>query len=194
MPCSRSFCRGIRRCTDAIFNSFNDIPRLAYTRLREIFNGHEQRDSCNKNDKTPMLMPSNPVILALTFYGESPIKGPVDDPEIVQFLKATSFPGPFHDEVPWCSAFLVWIFKQCRIQNNANAAALSWMQFGVHSDQPVLGDVVVLGWPKEGPTHHHVGLFIREVLDGVYVLAGNQNNTVDIALWKKADVLSYRRY
>ena len=141
-----------------------------------------------------MLIPSNPVVLALSFYGESPITGPISNPEIVKWLKATSYPGPFTDEVPWCSAFLVWIFQQCRIQTNANAAALSWMNFGVNTDQPNLGDVVVLGWPSTEPTHHHVGLFIREVLDGIYVLAGNQDNTVDIALWKKQDVLSYRRY
>jgi len=38
-----------------------------------------------------------------------------------------------------------------------------------------------------------VGIFIREVANDIYVLAGNQDNTVDIALWKKADVISYRR-
>jgi len=137
-------------------------------------------------------MIQSPVLLALSFYGESPIAGPQNNAQIVAFLEACGLPQGTADEVPWCSAFLVWIFQQCCIETPANAAALSWMNFSKHTDEPKLGDVVVLGWPADAPVHHHVGLFIREVENGIYILAGNQNNTVDIALWKKADVLSYR--
>lgn len=136
--------------------------------------------------------PQSPVRLALSFYGETPLAGTMSNPQIVAFLESCGLPASAQDETPWCSAFLVWIFQQCCIDTPANAAAISWLNFSTHTDEPKLGDVVVLGWPKEAPTNHHVGLFVREVLGGIYVLAGNQDNKVDIALWKKEDVLSYR--
>jgi uncharacterized protein (TIGR02594 family) len=141
-----------------------------------------------------MLEKTNPVLLALSFYGETPIDGPKDNKQIVEFLESCGYPASTHDEVPWCSAFLVWCFKQCGIETPANAAAISWLEFGTQTDQPKLGDIVVFGWPTLNPIHHHVGFFIRETLNGLYVLAGNQDNTVDIALWRNRSVLSYRRY
>ena len=51
----------------------------------------------------------------------------------------------------------------------------------------------MLEYPLGTAKGHHVGFYIREVENGIYILAGNQDNTVDIALWKKADVLQYRR-
>ena len=140
------------------------------------------------------MIPRNPIIAALALYGESPVPGPNANPQILAFLDATTYPENGSDEVPWCSAFLVWIFQQCGIQTTANAAALSWMTFGVDTDQPQLGDIVVLGWPQPTPVNHHVGIFIREKAEVVYILAGNQHNEVDIVAWRKQDVLSYRHY
>jgi len=133
------------------------------------------------------------VLAALEFYGESPIAGPQANEQIVAFLDTTTYPKGHSDEVPWCSAFLVYLFQKCGIATQANAAAVSWLNFGEKQSEPQLGDVVVLGWPVGAVANHHVGLFIREVQNGIYILAGNQNNTVDIALWKKADVLGYQR-
>ena len=82
---------------------------------------------------------NDPLRVALTFYGESPIAGPANDPAIIEFLKATSYPGPFTDEVPWCSAFLIWCFKQCDMDVAANAAAISWLNVGEQVDQPDTG-------------------------------------------------------
>lgn len=138
-------------------------------------------------------MKKNPVLAALSFYGETPIAGPMANEQILEFIRATSYPPNTSDEVPWCSAFLVWIFRECEIETPANAAAISWLKYSHHVDQPRLGDIVVLGWPQEKPVHHHVGIFIREKADVVYVLAGNQNNEVDICAWRKRSVLSYRQ-
>ena len=135
----------------------------------------------------------SPVLAALSFYGETPIAGPQSNGQIQQFLAAAGLPADSADEVPWCSAFLVYIFQQCGKPVAANAAAISWLNVGKETTDPVMGDIVVFAWPPEAITHHHVGIFIREIANDVYVLAGNQDNTVDIALWKKADVISYRR-
>lgn len=138
-------------------------------------------------------MTQNPVLAALAFYGERPIHGSASNPKIVEFIKATSYPDTSSDEVPWCSAFLVYVFQLCGIPNQANAAAMSWMNYSTPTDNPTLGDIVVLAWPAGAPTNHHVGLFIRETADLVYILAGNQNDEVDICPWRKRSVLSYRK-
>jgi uncharacterized protein (TIGR02594 family) len=134
-------------------------------------------------------MIQNPVIAALSFWGERPISGKNANAQILKFISATTYPDHTSDEVPWCSAFLVWIFKECGIKTPANAAALSWINYSVPTDQPSIGDVVILKWA----TGAHVGLFVRETTDSVYVLAGNQNDTVDISCWRKRSVLSYRK-
>ncbi len=138
-------------------------------------------------------MTQNPVLAALSFYGERPLAGPPANPQILEFLAATSYPAGQSDEVPWCSAFLCFIFQECEIETPANAAALSWMNFSHAVEQPRLGDVVVLGWPNPNPVNYHVGLFIRETANLVYILAGNQNDEVDIVPWRKRSVLSYRQ-
>ena len=140
-----------------------------------------------------MLNNTNPLLVALSYWGEKPIAGQENDPAIVEFLEATTYPGPDTDEVPWCSAFLVWCFKQCNMEVAANAAALSWLNVGEQVTEPVLSDIVVLEYPLGTKKGHHVGFFIRENANGIFVLAGNQDNTVDIKLWQKADVLQYRR-
>ena len=138
-------------------------------------------------------MTQNPVLAALSFWHERPVSGVMSNPQIVEFIKATSYPDTGSDEVPWCSAFLVWIFQECGIVTPANAAAVSWMNYSHAVTEPRIGDVVVFAWPAAAPTNHHVGLFIRETDDLLYVLAGNQNDTVDISGWRKRSVLSYRQ-
>jgi len=139
-------------------------------------------------------MKQSPLEIALTFYGEKPIAGKENNPQIVAFLEASGQPKNTTDEVPWCSAFLVWCFQQACIATPANAWAKSWLNYSTDTKTPKLGDIVVLAWPVEAPTNSHVGFYIREVENGIYILAGNQDNTVDIVLWKKKDVLSYRSY
>lgn len=139
-------------------------------------------------------MTQSPLLLGLSFYGETPLAGKATNESIRQFLESAGLPPDVEDEVPWCSAFLVWLFQQCCIETPANASALSWNSYSQPTDQPTLGDIVVLAWPKENPVNHHVGIFIRETAELVYILAGNQNNEVDITPWRKRSVLSYRRY
>ena len=130
--------------------------------------------------------------IATKELGVHEIKGKEANERIIEYAKHTSLKAT-SDEVPWCSAFLVWCFKQCNMEVAANAAALSWLNVGEQVTEPVLSDIVVLEYPLGTGKGHHVGFFIRENADGIFVLAGNQDNTVDIKLWQKADVLQYRR-
>ena len=130
---------------------------------------------------------------ALEFYGEAPISGEDANENILHFLRATSYPVGTSDEVPWCSAFLCYLFAKIGRPTPANASAISWAKYGTQTKSPTLGDLVIFEWKEGSATRHHVGIFIRAVGTNLWVLAGNQNSRVDISLWKNRSVLSYRK-
>ncbi len=108
-----------------------------------------------------------------------------------------------HDtQTAWCSAFVNFVAWLGGWPESHSLAARSWLKVGALIDpgkaQP--GDVVVLKRgpdPQPGPdvinAQGHVG-FVDHV-DGtfVYVLAGNQNNQIDVAAFPIARVLGVRR-
>lgn len=130
---------------------------------------------------------------ALEFYGEAPFSGEDANENILKLLRATSYPVGTSDEVPWCSAFLCYLFAKIGRPTPANASAYSWLKYGTTTGTPVLGDIVLFQWREGEKYKHHVGIFIRAVGSSLWVLGGNQNNEVDICLWKNRSVLSYRK-
>lgn len=96
------------------------------------------------------------------------------------------------DEVPWCSAFICWCMEKCAIPSTRSALARSWLNWGIELEKPKEGCVVVL-WRgrKDGPSGH-VGLFVKETEKSVYVLGGNQDNSVRLSSYSKERVLGYR--
>jgi uncharacterized protein (TIGR02594 family) len=94
------------------------------------------------------------------------------------------------DEIPWCSSFINWVFKQCNIRNTHSAAARSWLKWG-YECAPVDGCVVIL---KRGKSEEsgHVGLLVGYDDTFVHILGGNQSNKVCIQKFPKHEVLGYR--
>ena len=123
--------------------------------------------------------------------GTKEIAGDADNQRIIEYhatttLKATS------DEVSWCSSFVNWCVIQAGLKGTNSAAARSWLKWGMPVDLPQEGDIVIF---KRGtnPASGHVGFYVRTLGDNVYVLGGNQSNTVKISVYKRGDVLGYRR-
>lgn len=77
------------------------------------------------------------------------------------------------DEVPWCSSFANWCFKQAGIVGTGSAAAASWLHWGSPA-QPELGAVTVL----HSASGHHVGFFLSQDETHVRLLGGNQGDQV----------------
>ena len=91
------------------------------------------------------------------------------------------------DEVPWCSSFVNWVLKQAGYPITRSAAARSWAKYGV-ACKPQAGCIVVLTRNGGG----HVGFYVRETAKNVYILGGNQSNSVNISAYSKERVLAYR--
>ncbi len=108
-----------------------------------------------------------------------------------------------HDtDTPWCSAFVSFICWLLGLPRSNSLSARSWLIIGqsvtITGAKP--GDVVVLSRgpePQPGPdvlaAPGHVGILER--FDGkmVWVLAGNQGNSINVASYPVSRVLGVRR-
>ena len=129
---------------------------------------------------------------ALAEYGNTGIIGEKDNPEVMKYFHETGYIFTDHDETPWCAAFLNWVLKKCNIETPNKLNARSFLEIGQESTSPVLGDIVVL-WriDKDGP-YGHCGIFVRKVGNILYILGGNEDNTVKIKGYSADQLLGYR--
>lgn len=132
---------------------------------------------------------------ALTQYGIKEIQGPVsNNPEIIKYFVASSQLWVKTDETAWCSAFVNWVAKETGHEYTGELNARSWLKVG----EPIehfqrVGDVVVLWRVSKKDWRGHVGLFISEDEDYIWILGGNQGNMVCIKPYPKHRLLGYRR-
>jgi uncharacterized protein (TIGR02594 family) len=76
------------------------------------------------------------------------------------------------------------------VEPRTNSAwARSWLNWGVATDDPIPGTIVVF---SRGQNAGHVAFYLDEDGDRIQVLGGNQGNAVTIAWFPKANLLGYR--
>jgi uncharacterized protein (TIGR02594 family) len=130
----------------------------------------------------------------LRFYGIKEIVGDEDNPTILAMFAAIGFDWVKDDETSWCSAALNYICFKLGYERSGKLDARSWLKMPIIVLKPSLGDIVVL-W-RDTPTSWkgHVGLFIAQTLDTVYVLGGNQGvGMINISSYPRERVLGYRQ-
>ena len=141
-----------------------------------------------------------PYDLGRRFLGVTEISGSGTAPAILWFHSLTGGAAP--DEVAWCSSFVSAMCWLALMPRSPSKAARSWLTVGtpVPLTEAVQGDVVVL-WrgndPQPGPAvldaPGHVGFLDRVDTAFVWLLGGNQDNSVSIAPFPKTRVLGVRR-
>ncbi len=131
---------------------------------------------------------------ALSQYGVKEQAGRKDNPQILTYFDEIGFDGAkLHDETAWCSAFVNWVAKTTNRPYSGKLNARSWLSIGVTTKEPLLGDVVVLWRESPSSWKGHVGFYVKETTRYVYILGGNQNNSVCIKAYPKNRVLSYKK-
>jgi hypothetical protein len=70
-----------------------------------------------------------PYTIAESWIGIKEIKGVMDDPLIMAMLTMDNN-WPQHDEVPWCSAFVNFIIRQCGLPAASRCWLASWLGIG----------------------------------------------------------------
>jgi len=131
--------------------------------------------------------------LAQRFVGVKEIAGASSTPIILAMLQLDGT-WPKDDSVPWCSAFTNFVAWLLRLPRSKSLAARSWLSIGRPipiEDAIAENDVVVL--EREGGGH--VGFFARyeQTMQTVWILGGNQKDSVCVEDFPAARVLGVRR-
>ena len=94
----------------------------------------------------------------------------------------------------WCAAFVNAVLGANHQRGTGRLNARSFLSYGVATDDPRPGDVVVLSRGDPNGWQGHVGFFAGFDQNGnVRVVGGNQSNSVSEATFSRDQVLSYRR-
>lgn len=119
--------------------------------------------------------------------------GSASTSRILEYAQATTLKAT-SDEVPWCSAFVNWVFSQVNITGTKSAMARSWLSWGTRLSLrfPPFGCIVILARGSSG-LQGHVGFFAGVTSDGlIRVLGGNQHDSVCFENLPTEKVLGYR--
>ena len=146
-----------------------------------------------------------PYSIAERFLGREEVKGVVDDPQIMAWLRL-DHQWPSHDEVPWCSAFVNWICWLLCLPRSKSLRARSWLLVGDPVIYPIRAqkgfDIAVFQrgrHPQPGPgvidAPGHVGFFLRydNEKKTIAILGGNQRNKVSVMSISERYLLGIRR-
>jgi uncharacterized protein (TIGR02594 family) len=71
--------------------------------------------------------------------------------------------------------------------------ARDFLNYGTETDKPEIGDIVVFWRISKDSIYGHVAFFVAEHNNLIYVLGGNQQDSVNISPFSKTQVLSYRK-
>lgn len=118
-----------------------------------------------------------------------------NSPSVVEWLKRL-IPGAVDDEVNWCSAFAHDVVTDALGIElpQIDASARSWLKYGIPTETPQMGDMVIFWREDPQSWKGHIAIYIRDNGTYVWVLGGNQSNMVSISPYEKSKVLGYRKH
>jgi len=131
--------------------------------------------------------------VATHFRGITEVHGSVDNPKILEMFRISGHPEVKDDETPWCAAFVGACLRLAGYRSSGSLGARSYQRFGADlGSKPQRGCIVVFWRGDPNAATGHVAFFDREEGDRVFVLGGNQGDTVSIDPYPKSRVLAYR--
>ena len=140
--------------------------------------------------------------IAERYVGMKEVPGTASNPMVLGMLQLDD-KWPTGDDVPWCSAFTNYICWTLRLPRSKSLAARSWLKIGqsVPIEEAQVGfDIVILkrgGEGQPGPevldAPGHVGFYAGKEEDKILVLAGNQNDEVNVSRFPVEQLLGIRR-
>lgn len=130
--------------------------------------------------------------IALTEYDTAEIVGVNNNQKILEYAKEIGANWVTHDQTPWCAIFMQWCLKKADKPFSYMANARYFLNYGIKTESPELGDIVILWRGSKDCAMGHVGFFIKMDKNTVWILGGNQNNKVTISQFNKTQILDYR--
>ncbi len=113
------------------------------------------------------------------------------DPTLKTYLRRAN-PNLDPTTTPWCAGFVGSVLNSSGLKGTGSLMAKSYLNFGTPTNQPKMGDIVVLNRGND-PKLGHVGFFSGYDQNGnVRVLGGNQDNSVSIKSFAPGVIAGYR--
>lgn len=131
-------------------------------------------------------------LIALKEYGNKEIKGVLHNAEVLKYSKDIGLKWVKDDETAWCALFVNWCLWKSKRPNTGSAMAKSFLTYGNKTNIPTIGDLAIFWRISPNSGYGHVAFYIKETKDLVYVLGGNQSDSVNISAFPKSQLLEYR--
>lgn len=131
--------------------------------------------------------------IAQGYMGEKEISGSKHNPKIIEWFDMVGHGWVKDDETAWCAAFVGAVLEEAGYKGTGSLAARSYLKWGKKVEKPSYGDIVVFWRGSKNGWQGHVAFYVKETANYVYVLGGNQSNSVNIARYPKSRVLGYRK-
>lgn len=140
-------------------------------------------------------MTKNILQVAISQLGVKEVTGSENNLTIVKYAKEIGAKWVNDDETPWCAIFMNWVLKEAGFKYSSSALARSFEKYGDATNSPNPGDIVVFWRKNKQSGLGHVGIFLGLSIDlkSVFVLGGNQGNSVSISRYPTSNVLTYRK-
>lgn len=122
--------------------------------------------------------------------GQSELPGSAHNPRIVAMFDELGHLDQ-GDETAWCAAFVGACLERAGVSSTRSLRARSYLGWGVSTDNPAAGAIVVLERGSDSALGH-VGFLVGMTDDAVIVLGGNQSNAVTVAIFNRDLVLGFR--
>jgi len=135
-----------------------------------------------------------PYSIAEKFIGLTEVPGKDSNAQIISMLTLDA-DWPTGDDVPWCSAFVNYVCWLAGVSRSKKLNARSWLDVGkaVPVQFAMAGyDVAILS-RGSNPAQGHVGFYHNHDKDNIYLLGGNQADSVNITGFPLARLLGVRR-
>ncbi len=133
-----------------------------------------------------------PYEIALQEYGTKEVVGAGSSARVLEYFAKVGHKWVIDDSTAWCAAFAGFCLETAGIPSTKALNARSYLTWGTSTTTPKVGDIVVLWRDNPQSSLGHVGFFVAKRNGLVYMLAGNQNNEVDISGFPESRVIGYR--
>jgi len=128
--------------------------------------------------------------VARRYIGQEEISGAASNKIISGFFK-TVLGQELPDETPWCAVFVNACLLEAGEPSTRAALARSFLSYGMSLEGPRVGAIVVFPRGKD-PTAGHVGFVVKIEGGKIFVLGGNQSNSVSIQTFNASSAVGYR--
>lgn len=133
-----------------------------------------------------------PLDIALKEIGTLEDVSSGSNPEVLKYYAKIGQGWVKDDSIAWCAAFMGYCLEMANIASTKLLNARSYLKWSVPTPTPVLGDVVVFWRISPTSAFGHVAFFLRKQGNYVWVLGGNQSDSVCVEKFPISQVLSYR--